>query len=253
MPKLMQVGSRVRTATDLPGIPAGSEGVVGELGRVFVAVQFADGRTGYYARRQLVVVPDPADRLSDQRTPDADLGIAGAHLPYGSHLCFLPGADEHPLQTPALYLRAGLAAGDVSVAIGPGEWRGRLVSSLRSLGRDTDHAQASRDLVIMDIWDYYYPPSEFTADRQIERLREALRRAAPLGRGLRLLGHAAACMMGVDPDEWCDYELRATPILGEAKTLALCSYAELPEDSPLRKAALTTHKHLLSGGQVHAL
>ncbi len=243
----------MRSATELPGIPVGSEGVVVEIGRVFIAVHFPDGRTGHYARRQLVVVPDPAGRLSDQRTLDADLGLPGTRLPYGSHLCFLPGADEHPLQTPALYLHAGLAAADVSVAIGPDEWRGRLVSSLRTFGDDPDHAQASRDLVIMDIWDYYYPPSEFTADGQIERLGEALRQVSVPGRGLRLVGHAAACMTGVDLDEWGGYERRATPIVGEAKALALCSYAELPEDSPLRTTALTTHQHLLSGGRVYAL
>ena len=253
MPELMQVRSRVRTATDLPGIPAGSEGVICELGRVFIAVHFPDGRTGYYAPRQLVVVPDSADSRLPPGTPEADLGIASAHLPYGSHLCFLPGADERRLQTPALYLGAGLTAGDVCVAVGPHEWRACLSSALRALGHQVDHAQAPRDLVFMDIWDYYYPPSEFTADGQIERLREALRQVAVLGRGLRLLGHAAAYMTGVDRDQWWDYERRATPVLREAKALALCSYADLPEDSPLRNGLLTTHEYLLSGGKVNAL
>jgi len=168
-------------------------------------------------------------------------------------MCFLPAAAENPFHTPARYLCAGLAAGDICLAIAPSRWRAQMSTLLHSYGQDPGHAQASRDLVFLDIWDYYCPPAEFTADRQIERLSEALGRVAVPGRTLRVFGHGPARMTGLDQDEWRDYEQQCTPILGEAKALGLCSYAELPEHSPLAEVALTTHKHLLSGGQVNAL
>ncbi len=50
MPK---IGDTVQTAVELPGIPTGSVGTVKAIDRLFTAVEFADGRIGYYSPRQL--------------------------------------------------------------------------------------------------------------------------------------------------------------------------------------------------------
>ena len=49
----MTSGDRVRVLVSLPGRPVGLTGQVTDVGRLWVTVQFADGRLGYYAGRQL--------------------------------------------------------------------------------------------------------------------------------------------------------------------------------------------------------
>lgn len=51
--EMFNVAERVETVVALPGIPAGSVGRVKEIGRPFLAVEFEDGRVGYYSPRQL--------------------------------------------------------------------------------------------------------------------------------------------------------------------------------------------------------
>jgi len=55
--EMFKAGEAVETVVALPGIPAGSVGRVKELGRPFLAVEFDDGRVGYYSPRQLRKVP----------------------------------------------------------------------------------------------------------------------------------------------------------------------------------------------------
>jgi len=55
--EMFKAGDAVETVVALPGIPAGSVGRVKELGRPFLAVEFDDGRVGYYSPRQLHRAP----------------------------------------------------------------------------------------------------------------------------------------------------------------------------------------------------
>jgi len=245
----MRVGSHVRTATDLPGIPAGTEGVVTELGRVFVAVRFADGRTRYYAPRQLVPVREPVVGPSSDEPSLADLGIRGCRLPYGSHLCFLPTAREDPVFTLARYLGSGLAAGDLCTVIASPPWQRLLCRALQESGCDVERARTRRDLDLLDTWEYYYHASEFTGERQIERLQQLVGR----GRRLRLMGHVPPILDSVDLDQWWEYERGATPVLADASALALCSYAGRNDRSAVRKGALATHRYVVSGGELTIL
>lgn len=51
--EMFSVADNVETVVALPGIPAGSVGRVKEIGRPFLAVEFENGRVGYYSPRQL--------------------------------------------------------------------------------------------------------------------------------------------------------------------------------------------------------
>ncbi len=50
---MLKIGDRVEAAVELPGIPAGSTGTVKAIDRLFTAVEFVDGRIGYYSPAQL--------------------------------------------------------------------------------------------------------------------------------------------------------------------------------------------------------
>ena len=51
--EILRTEDRVETLVGLPGLPAGSIGRIKEIGRPFLAVEFGDGRVGYYSLRQL--------------------------------------------------------------------------------------------------------------------------------------------------------------------------------------------------------
>lgn len=59
---MLKIGDAVETAVDLPGIPRGSSGRVKEIEPLLVAVEFDEGRIGYYSPRQLRRVPPRLDR-----------------------------------------------------------------------------------------------------------------------------------------------------------------------------------------------
>jgi hypothetical protein len=52
-PEALRIGDTVETTFELPGLPAGSVGTVRAMDPLFVAVEFLEGRIGYYAPRQL--------------------------------------------------------------------------------------------------------------------------------------------------------------------------------------------------------
>lgn len=246
----MRVGSRVRTATDLPGIATGSEGVITELGRMFIAVRFADGRTGYYAPRQLVVVPERGHTPSQDRNGGVGIGADLPRVAPGSHLCFLPTAGEDASRAPAQYLAAGLEAGDLCVVVASVQSQRRLCRAVQHLGYDVDQVKVTGALMMLGTWDYYHRAPRFTAERQLIRLDERLQQLCQSCRHVRLLGETAPVVTRVDPDEWWEYERRVTPILERSGALALCSYAGLGNEPSLRKAAIATHHYLISGGQL---
>lgn len=66
--EMVRIGDVVETAVDLPGIPCGSRGTVKEVEPLLVAVEFDEGRIGYYSPRQLRPMPPPAD--SQEPPPD---------------------------------------------------------------------------------------------------------------------------------------------------------------------------------------
>jgi hypothetical protein len=59
---MLKIGDAVETAVELPGIPRGSRGRVKEVEALLVAVEFDEGRIGYYSPRQLRRVPTPTDQ-----------------------------------------------------------------------------------------------------------------------------------------------------------------------------------------------
>jgi hypothetical protein len=59
---MLEIGDAVETVVDLPGIPRGSSGRVKEVEALLVAVEFDEGRIGYYSPRQLRRVPAPPDQ-----------------------------------------------------------------------------------------------------------------------------------------------------------------------------------------------
>lgn len=250
----IRVGNLVRTAKDLPGLPAGVIGRVREVGRLFIAVQFPDGHIAYYAPRQLQVLAQLNGDPPTGRVPLAHLGFTRRRVPHGSHLCLLPASDAEVNASVALYLAAGLKAGDLCFALAPTDWYEPLSEALERLNLDMSQALASGDLLLSDSREYYLAGRDFKADKQVDKLANLLDGLnADAGRKLRGFGRVPAALSDLDLKEWWEYEKRVTPLLAAAQLLGMCDYGPLPSDSAIAEGARATHPYVVSGSSVTAL
>lgn len=181
----MRLGDTVRSIVALPGIPAGTAGTVTEISSPFIAVQFGDGRVGYYAGRQLRAQLAAAD---PQLPSEIGLGFTPEMLPAGSHLCCLPASGAEMLSTAFEYLAAGLRAGESCFCLASPRW----ATTVRQLFATGEHRHwlDSGDLSFLDVRDIYLAPDQFTADGQLFRTERAL---AGSSRRVRVFGRPGAC------------------------------------------------------------
>ena len=240
----MELDDEVRTCVSLPGVPAGTIGTVKEIGRLFVVVEFGDGRQGYYAPQQLepAVTPYAADEC-------APLGFGGEHVAYGSHLCMLPSSQDDLIETMARYTAAGLAAGEKCLCVLPEEWMLRMQEVMGEVGADLNDAVASRQLAVRTSAEVYLGPSEFTAEKQLARARKVLASLLPGGQGrARVFGFAGVELF--DVAAWWEYELRATPMLKASGVVGLCGYQPGGWRTDQWARAEAVHPYVVKGGEV---
>ena len=242
----MKVGDRVVTGIGLPGIPVGTVGRVKEVGRLFIVVQFEDGRQAYYARPQLTAVSsdNPASGSGGER--GVPLGVTDRSVPYGTHLCLLPAARAEAIDATARFLAAGLAAGDTCLCALPGRWRDPLGQSLRRLGADVGQAMAAGKLHLDRTTDAYYRPSRFSAKKQLQRIAEALSRVSSAGpSGIRCCGYASEGLYGAAG--WWEYERRVTPIVRAKQALCMCGYDPAGQRTAAWRRAGELHEYVIRG------
>jgi hypothetical protein len=247
----IEVGDLVRTAVSLAGIPGGTLALVLETGRRFVAVELLDGRIGYYAPRQLALVPKGLRPARE----DVPTGFAGVLLLPGSHACLLGAAEEEARAAVVAFAAAGLLNGEQVVAIAPQRWREELCRALADRGLDAAQALSAGALSLSDVWDYYYQGRDFTAEKQINRLGEWLAYLAARAQGpVRVCGHVGPAVEKADADEWWGYERRVTPLVKALGVLTLCTYprwSEKPDSSAaVSQRAGAIHTHLLANGHL---
>jgi hypothetical protein len=236
----MNAGDLVRTEIGLPGIPIGSRGIVREVGRVFVVVVFGEGRRGYYTARQLHVVSGPN---GGRPAPDVALGIGGAQVPRGSHLCLLPSSAHAAVDAISSYVAAGVQTGDMVVCALPPRWSQKLLRDLPRLGVDGRAAVHKGKLRCVSLPLIYLSRARFTASGQLElhtgRFCQFLRTNPG---GLRCLGVVADQHLA---SGWWEYEDRMTPLLRHLGVTALCVYWGRRIDGTARHRAVRCHTHVL--------
>jgi hypothetical protein len=242
----MELGEEVRTCIPLPGIRVGTIGRVKEIGQLFVVVEFADARIGYYARGQLASTTD-----SSGRSHDARLGIGGERLVHGSHLCLLPSTKDELMRVIARYVAAGFEEGENCACVMPAAWDLALGQAMAEEGIGLDDALESGRLAIRRTCEVYYPAPEFTTRGQLQRTGEALASlAAGSERGARYFGYPGREVFNV-PD-WWEYELRATQLLKEHGVTAMCAYDPAGGRADHWHRAEATHPYVVKGGSVVA-
>jgi len=237
----MHLGDKVRSAVALPSVPVGTTGTVEEIGRLFVAVRFADGRMGYYARRQLLRL-GLSDHLSSEAGRLTALGFTSETIPVGSHICLVPSTEDEARAIAAEYLLAGLRAGEQVLCWAGRCWTRALQSVLIAKGLD----QGWRGMTFLESKDVYLPGSEFTADKQLARLEKALGDLA--GGRLRLFARVEGACREVPENEWWDYEMRATHPLREHGATGLCCYQARRRGASLHAEAI--HPYVVKEGGI---
>jgi len=248
----MQVGDTVRSAVDLPQIPAGAVGTVREIGRLFVVVGFADGRIAYYAPRQLCVCTGAPD---DQAAAYCDceaiaLGFAEASVPPGSHICLLPSSPEEDLALSARFFAEGLRAGDLCSCIASPSWAQSLRRVIAELTGIPRRAVESENMVFLDTKEVYLQGDEFTVDRQMAQLERVVGLTGR--RPARALGRIGRVVQGIPGEHWWEYERRATALLKEAGVTAVCSYRVGDPGGRQWQRAHAVHPYVVENGQLLA-
>ncbi len=239
----MKVGDEVRTAIALPGIPAGIRGVVKEIGRPFVVVAFADGRHGYYVRRQLRSIARPPGEGSEAEPALTRLGLDNVVIPRSAHLCLLASTPQAAAHVTACYSAEGMRQGETTMCAMPRRAQGAFLRCLSNLGVDGAAAAQSGQLRIVTREHFYLPASRFDARRQLATLAAAVGQVSRTSsRGLRLFGHVGRMHRARG---WWEYEAGVSQILRDAGFSAICVY-----DSPGRAdgtwaKAASVHTHVL--------
>ncbi len=239
----MKVGDEVRTAIALPGIPAGTRGVVKEIGRPFVVVAFADGRHGYYARRQLTSAP-PRGASPALRAPESvPLGLDGARVPRASHTCLLPSSRAAAISVTARYVAAGLGNGETLLCFAPDKARAGLIRHLLDLGTDADRAIQRSQLTIAPPSSIYIPASRFDPVKQTRAVATFVSEAtqkAPTG--LRCCGFVGDMYKAKG---WWQYEASITQVVRDYRFITLCVYDSSVQRAGIVDALYETHTHVL--------
>jgi hypothetical protein len=242
----MKVGDEVLTCAPLPGLGVGIRGRVKEIGRLFVVVEFSDGRLGYYLPTQVEAVV-PVERGND----DAPVGFEGESVPRGSHLCLLPATMRELIESTARYTAAGLAAGENCVCTFPPEWADRFGAAIQEMGANADQGLESGQLVILQTSDVYLPPAEFTADAQLERmgsLSSVLAKRSDVG--CRCFGYPGTATFELE--EWWEYEKRVTAPLKAARMTGLCGYHPTGRGTDQWMRAEAVHRYVVKGNGIAA-
>lgn len=239
----MKVGDTVRTAISLPGIPAGTTGVVKEIGRLFLLVSFEEGREGYYARRQLSSPAPracPGDGGLEETIP---LGISDLRVPRGTHCCLLPSSESVALGATARFAVAGVESGETVICGVPRRRQSAFLVRLRQLGAPVNCEACRQSLVIIAPSRLYLSPSRFTAQGQLERTVSTFTAACGGNpRGARAFAH-----VGYRPEvsTWWEYEERITPVLRDVGLTALCVYDRTGWGTESWRRAIELHHYVV--------
>lgn len=239
----MKVGDEVRTAIALPGIPAGTRGLVKEIGRPFVVVAFADGRHGYYMRRQLTSAATRAASPAACAPESIPLGLDGVRVPRASHMCLLPSSAAAAVDVTARYVAAGLRNGETLMCFVPHRARASLIRHLSGLGVEADDAIERGQLTIGVPSSIYIPASRFDPVRQARAVATFVSEATQKApRGLRCCGFVGDMYKAKG---WWQYEASITQVVRDYRFLTLCVYDSSAQRAGITDALYETHTHVL--------
>lgn len=239
----IRVGDEVRTAIALPGIPAGTRGVVKEIGRPFIVVTLADGRHGYYSRQQLRPVESVAEIQVSCGSRLVPLGLDELHIPRDSHTCLLASSNSIAIGVSARYVAAGLGNGETLMCFLPPRARAGLIRSLSELDIEADASIDRGQLTIATPANIYMPASQFDPVKQLRAVAsfasEATREAQG---GLRCCGFVGVMYKAKG---WWQYEQGITQILRDHGFTAMCVYDGSARRAGIMDKLYETHTHVL--------
>ncbi len=244
----MTVGERVRTKVSLPGIPVGTLGTVREVGQLFLAVGFEDGRLAYYPRHQLGLHSEQPIEILPGECP---LGLVDASVSPGSHLCLLPYTDREVVEAASLFACAGLSAGEACLCVGAPGWLAAVRDDLEGRAARLSNSLDLSRVLFLEPMGFYLPPADFTAARQVDFAASALAKDFPIGANrVRVFGHSPRYIALFDPEEWWEWERRATVLLREFGVTTVCAYDSAAVSTACWRQAHDCHPLVLKQGQL---
>ncbi|HYU32991.1 MAG TPA: MEDS domain-containing protein, partial [Thermoanaerobaculia bacterium] len=171
---------------------------------------------------------------------------------HGDHACFIYDTLAELSAVLVPFLRAGLAAGDRCIYIGPAAGAVRLESDLRSAGVPVDRELERGAAVMLGQRESWLQEGRFDPWAMMDLLRQAEQQALDDGfAGLRATWDMTWVLAGRDGAErLVEYEAHLNRFLAKSRTTVLCRYARSSASPELIQGALHTHPLAVLGDQL---
>jgi signal transduction histidine kinase len=179
---------------------------------------------------------------------EGDLERRVARLRQGDHLCLIFGGAGEQTATLVPFLRAGLAAGERCLYVGPGAGGRRLERALGAGGHETGRGA----LVLVTRREAWLAGGGFDPGLLMDLLRQAEQQALDDDfAGLRVTMDMGWLLAdGHGADRLVEYEAQLNRFLAGSRTCTLCQYDCLEAGAELLEEVLRTHPLALLGGQI---
>ncbi|MBV8949682.1 MAG: MEDS domain-containing protein [Actinobacteria bacterium] len=180
---------------------------------------------------------------------DTDIGIPGASLMPGDHICgfFFGVAERDEVLLP--YLRKGIEAGHKCLCIVDASEPSTVIAALGD-GVDVDGAVSSRQLEVLPAGDAYLRTGTFATEDMLNFLRDNVGRATTGGYHFARIAGETTWLFDDPPgaDQFIDYEAEINRYAPEYPQSILCLYDLARFGGGMMVDLLKTHPKILLGG-----
>ncbi len=182
-----------------------------------------------------------------------EFGYGNFGFSWGDHICAI--FDNHAQQMEVMipFMAFGLRAAQRCVWVGPEISCGELRRALTAVGGDLPTLEASGQLVVLPVTDYYLRDGLFEPQRTMELLLTLLQDGQRQGyRTMRVTGDVSWLVSErTDPEVWEQWETMLNEALVGQPMVVVCQYDRRQVSGSIIVTALRTHPFVILGEEIH--
>lgn len=189
--------------------------------------------------------------MNDRHSDGSPLADAVSKVGLHDHLCIICEAQEEQLSSAVAFIKTGLERGEKCLYITDTTTAATLMNAMREQGINVDTAVRQGRLTIANRG-IYPSHDDFDADRMIEFLKKAVRKAESAGFTALRLTDEMTWVTGVDarPKRLIEYEAKLNRFLLDHNALAICQYDRRLFPPEVILNILRTHPVVIYGARV---
>ena len=194
-----------------------------------------------------------AGAMSSFTDPTA-FGYGDFNFSWGDHICGIFDNHVQQMEVMTPFIAQGLRLAQRCVWVGPEVSCDALRTSLAAMGGDLPTLEASGQLVVMPVTDYYLRDGVFEPRHTMELLLTLLEDSQRQGYGTMRATGDVTWLVGqrVDAEEWEQWEAMLNEALVGQPMVVVCQYDRRQVSGAMVVAALRTHPFVILGDDIHA-